>query len=325
MNMTSPGTYLVNAIAVSLVFAIPAWASDDYPSKPIHIVTPFTAGGALDVSTRIVSEKMAEYLRQPVLVLNKVGGGGALGTAHVAASKPDGYTLLTVPPTHVSLPLINRNLPYKAGDFIPVGRYLTFYQYVMVHKDLPVRTLDELIGYAKKNTGTLSYSTSGFGGNTHLLTELLKLNHQIDLQYVPSAGEFPATTALVGNHVQVAVLGLPTAQSHIKSGAIRALVVLSTKRDPVYPQIPTSVEQGFTDLVNTGYFVLLAPAKIPGQILSKLESALERTVQDKGVQEAFRKMDSTADFQNSRDTQAMLDSEVKRWSQIVKKVGIMSK
>lgn len=317
--------FWINILVILIVFAIPGWARGEYPDKSIQIINPNVAGGSLDVSVRIISEKMAGYLGQPVLVMNKPGGGSALGTAFVASSKPDGYTLLTVPPTHVSLPLTTLNLPYKASDFVPVGRYASFSHYVVVHKDLPVKTLAELVAHVKKNPRTLSYSTSGFGGNTHLIAELLKLNHQLDLQYVPSAGEFPAVTALVGNHVQVAVLSFSTAQSHIKSGAIRALAVLSAKRDPIFPQVPTSVEQGFPELVTTGYFILLAPAKIPVPILSKLESTLEKAVQDEGVRERFRKIELTPYFQNSQDTQALLDSEVQKWSQIIKKVGIVIK
>ena len=325
MNTKWTGMFLINAIFVSLVFAIPAWGSDDYPSKPIRIFPAFKGGG-LDVSSRLISEKMAQYLGQPVLVENKAGGGGALATAYVAASKPDGYTLVSVPPTHVSLPLTTRDLPYKMSDLIPVGRFVTFHQYIMVNKDSPFRTLDDLVGYGKKHPGTLSYSTSGFGGNTYLIMEILKLDHHIDLQFVPfPGGELPAATALAGNNIQVAALGLASSHALIRSGAIRPLAVLSTVRDPAYPQVPTTVEQGYTDLINVGYYMLLAPAKTPSQVLSKLESALERACQDKGVQEAISKMNSIADFQNSRDSQAMLDRDVKRWSQIVKRVGIVSK
>jgi tripartite-type tricarboxylate transporter receptor subunit TctC len=302
------------------------WAIEDYPNKPIQLICPFSVGGITDLSARLIAEKMGEYLGQPVIVVNKPGAGATLGTAFVAASKPDGYTIVTTfSGVFVLLPLINPNLPYKMTDLIPIGRSLVVNQLMLVNKDLPVKTLSELISYAKKNPKTLSYGTAGVGSLPHLVMELLNSQAQIDIQHIPYNSELQAVTALVGNHVQVSVLTFTISLSHIKSNAIRPLATLAHKRDPILPDVPTSGEQGFPELIASISNLLLAPAKIHAPILSKLEGALERTLRDKEVKEKLEKMEYKVEFLSGLDTQTFLENEVKRWSPVVKKANIVIK
>jgi len=300
-------------------------AADEYPNKPIQLICPFPPGGPIDTSARVVAEKMGEYLGQPVTVVNKPGGGTAIATGFVAGSKPDGYTLFMSPATLVFLPMITPSLPFKVSDFAPIGRLVSFNFLMLVNKDVPVKTMAELTAHIKKSPGTLSYGGSTFGSTQHLIGELFKITAQVDLQFIPFAGENPAITALLGNHIQVGILTI-FQQPHVKSGAVKALAVLSAKRDPLLPQVPTAVEQGFPDLaIDAGYNLFLAPVKTPAPIIRKLEGALEKSLQDKAVREKLEKLEFTVDFLNARDTQLLLDKEIKKWTPVVKKANIVVK
>jgi tripartite-type tricarboxylate transporter receptor subunit TctC len=308
-----------------LLVASSGWATDEYPNKPIQLICPFPPGGPIDLSARVVSEKMGESLGQPVIVTNKPGGGTAVATGYVASSKPDGYTLFMSPATLVFLPLITPNLPFKVSDFTPIGRLVSFNFLMLVNKDVPVKTLPELGAYIKKSPGTLSYGGSTFGSTQHVIGELFKITAQLDLQFIPFAGENPAITALLGNHIQVGILTI-FQWPHVKSNAVKAVAVLSAKRDPLLPQVPTAVEQGFPELsISAGYNLFLTPAKTPAPVVKKLEEALEKALQDKVVREKLGKMEFTVDFLDSRNTQLLLESEIKTWTPVVKKANIVVK
>ena len=306
--------------------ASPGWSLEEYPSKPIQLVCPFPPGGPIDLSARVVSEKMGEYLKQPVVVVNKPGGGTAVGTGYVAGSKPDGYTLFISPAaTLIFLPMITPNVPFKVSDFTPIGRLVSFNFLMLVNKDLPVKTLPELVAYIKKTPGTLSYGGSTFGSLQHLIGELFKSSAKVDLQFIPFAGENPAITALLGNHIQVGILTI-FQQPHVQSNAVKAVAVLSEKRDPMLPNVATALEQGFPDLaISAGCNLMLAPAKTPGPIVRKLEESLERALQDKMVREKLEKMELTVNFLSARNTQLFIESEVKKWSPVVKQANIVVK
>lgn len=313
--------------ALTCMAVLPAGAApgDDYPNKPIQLVCPFPPGGPIDLSARVVSEKMGEYLKQPIVVVNKPGGGTSIATGFVAGSKPDGYTLFMSPATLVFLPLITPFLPYKVSDFTPIGQLVSFNFLLLVNKDLPVNNIKELVAYAKKNPGKLSFGGSTFGSTQHVIGELLKMNSRIDLQFIPFGGENPAITALLGNHIQVGFFTI-FQWPHVKSNALKALAVLSAKHDPLLPKVPTALEQGFPDLaISAGYNIFLVPAKTPTTVVRRLEAALEKSLQDKAIREKLEKMEFTVDFLNSKDTQTLLDNETRKWSAVVKQANIVVK
>ena len=183
----------------------------------------------------------------------------------------------------VFLPIIMAQPPFKIDDLVPVGRLATYNNLVVVNKNLPVKSMAEFIAHTRKNPGTLSYSSPGSGTTGHFIGELINMETKVDLQHIPYAGVAPAVTALAGNHVQAAFISLSASLPHIKSGAIKALAVLSSKRDPEVPQFPTAVEEGFGSLIAPSYHIIYAPAKIPVPVLKKLESALEKALEDKEV------------------------------------------
>jgi tripartite-type tricarboxylate transporter receptor subunit TctC len=244
----------------------------------------------------------------------------------VAASKPDGYTLLTSWTGVITLlPLIQSNLPYKMSDLTPIGRSVIVNQVMLVSKDLPVKTIPELVAYAKKNPKTLSYGTAGVGTLPHLVMEQLNSLAGTDLQHIPYNSELQAVTALAGNHVQASVLSLTISLPHIKSGAARAIANLSEKRDPLIPDVATSAEQGYPDLLASIYNIMFVPAKTPAPIVAKIEAALEKTLRDKDTKEKLEKMDYKIDFLPGRETQLFLDAQSKKWSSVVKKANIVIK
>ena len=301
-------------------------AADEYPSKPIQLVCPYGAGGLTDIVARFVAEKMARYLGQPLMVVNKPGGATAIGTGFVAGSKPDGYTILiNMTGGFIVTPLITPNLPYKMSDFTPVGKIVTADYLVLASKNLPVKTLPELIAYVKKNPGKVSYGSPGVGTVNHLAMELLNLREQTDMQHIPYTSELQIVTALMGNHVQAGVVSTPFSLSYLRSNQVRALAVLADKRDAHLPEVTTSAEQGLPDLTASIYNILFVPAKTPASVTKKLEEALQKTLRDKEVVSGLEKMDLKVDFRNSVETQAFLDSEVKKWAAVVKKANIVIK
>ena len=304
------------------------WAKDDYPIKPIEVINAYAPGGPTDFVGRMVGDKMAEYLGQPLVLISKPGGATAVGSSFVAKSKPDGYTLLITGCGIVTRPLFEPSMPYRINEFIPIGIYQRNYHVLAANNSLPVKNLAELVDYAKKNPKTLSYGISGVGAITHLAMELFKLNAQLTdthLQCIPYPGDNPALLAVIGNHVQVSLTTLPPAIPHINAKAVRALAIPSEKRNPLLPEVPTTGEQGFPNVVSPCYHILLAPAKTPEYIVKKLEGAMEKALQDKGVQEKLEKLGFPADFLNSKDTQALQDNDGKKWSEVIKKANLSVK
>ncbi len=302
------------------------WAADEYPSKPIQLVCPYGAGGLTDMVARFVAEKMAKYLGQPLVVVNKPGGATSIGTGFVASSKPDGYTvLINMTGGFIVTPLITPNLPYKMTDFTPVGKIVTADYLVLTNKNLPVKTLPELTAYLKKNPGKVSYASPGVGTVNHLAMELFNLREQTDMQHIPYTSELQMVTALMGNHVQVGVVSTTFSLSYLRSNQVRAIAVLASKRDPHLPDVTTSAEQGLPDLTASIYNILFVPAKTPGPVAKKLEEALQKTLRDKEVVDGLEKMDLKIDFLNSAETSAFLDTELKKWAGVVKKANITIK
>jgi tripartite-type tricarboxylate transporter receptor subunit TctC len=319
----------IGTICVTIIFVLSSasfcCASDAYPNKAIQLICPFAAGGDSDLSARIVAEKLQEILGQPVVIVNKPGAGSALGISLVIGSKPDGYTLLTSSAPMVFLPIITPQPPFKVDDLVPVGRLATYNNVVAVSKNLPVKNMAEFIAYAKANPNTLSYSSAGVGTTGHFIGELINMETKSDLQHIPYNGVAPAITAVVGNHAQACFISLSACSPHIRSGAVKALAVLSTKRDPEIPQVPTTVEEGFGSLIAPSYHIIYAPAKIPAPVLKKLESALEKALDDKEVRKKIEALSLSASFLNSQDSKKFLDSESKKWSVVAKKANIVIK
>ncbi len=310
--------------AVSL-FPSTSQAQADYPHKPVQMVCPYPAGGSSDLFTRVVADKLREVVGQPVIVLNKPGAGTALGAGFVATSKPDGYTLYSAAAgVFVYLHLLNPGFQNRLSDFAPIVALAKYPQVAVVHKDIPVNNLKELVDYIKKNPGKLSYCSVGIASAGHLLWESLKLAQGLDIQHVPYSGFAPALTALVGGQQHFAIFpfsSLVVKQAQAK--AIRIIGVMGAK-SKFLPDTPTSAEQGFPDLVYDSYLSLLAPAKTPQAITKKLEDLLEKAVQEKALRDKIEDLGFVVEFLNSQNTQKYLEGEL-RWGDVIKKANIIAK
>jgi tripartite-type tricarboxylate transporter receptor subunit TctC len=319
----------VYIFSVVLLPLFSSWAQEDYPNKPIQIVVPFAAGGSLDLSTRILAEKLREYLGQPVLAVNKPGAGTALGAIFAATSKPDGYTLyVSSGATFGFLHFMNANFTYGLKDFAPIAAIGSFPSVVVVYKDVPAKTLPELVAYIQKNPGALTFCSTGFGGLNHLEFEMLKMlvKGTLDIQHVPYQGVAPALTALLGNQVQVCHLPYSSLVKKNDGKTIRILAVMKPKRLSFIPDTPTTGEQGFPEMDNNNYYINYnAPAKTPAPILAKLEAAFEKAMQDKELRSKIEQLDIQPEFVNSRDLQTWLESQVRKWETVIKKANVVTK
>lgn len=315
-------------VCCALVPVASAFAQENYPTRTIQIIDPMAAGGSLDLLARIYAEKMREYLGQPVLVVNKPGAGQALAISYAATSKPDGYTLyISSGVAFGYLRVMNPAFTYGLENFTPLAGIAKFPQVVVVSKDLPINSLADLIAYAKKNPETLSCASTGYASGDHLSFEAIKIALNLSgVQHVPFNGVAPAITALAGGQVQMGVLPFSALiDKQVEAGNIRALVLLSSTPSPFRPSIPTVVQAGYPDLVTRFYLSFWAPAKTPAPIVKKLEDAIRKTTEDKGVRARVEQLYDEPDFLNPQDLEKYAESQVAKWGGLIKKLNITLK
>ena len=259
-----------------------SYAEAPYPNKPITLVVPFTPGGSVDNSGRLMADRLSRLLGVPVIVDNKGGAGGSLGSAFVAKAKPDGYTLIvTSQSTHVVNPAVTPKLPYDAvNDFAPNTLIDRLSNVLLINASLPVRTFADLIKYAQANPGKLNYASAGTGSVSHLSMELLKTQTKIDLTHVPYRGAGVAITDVMSGQVQLAWNNLSTNLASIRNGKLRALAVAAPQRVAQLPDVPTFAELKLPDLNLTSWTGIAAPAKTPQPIIDRLYQAMRTVLQD---------------------------------------------
>ena len=318
---------IVFAAVVAMTFAAGlSRAAENFPQKPIQLIVPYGAGGLTDIAARAVGERMGKILGSSVLVVNKAGAVTSIGAGFVAAAAPDGHTvLINMTGGAVVTPMIMPNLPYKMSDLKPIGKMMSAVYLVLADRTLPVKTLPELIAYSRNNPPKMAYASPGIGTVNHLAMEQLNLQNQLGMQHIPFTSELQVMNALMGSHIQAGAVTVPFSLKFLQANQVKALAVLGEKRDPLLPDVSTSAEQGFPDMVASIYNVLFAPAKTPAPILRQLEDALRRALQDQELVERLQKMQFKIDFLSSADTQMFLDNEVKKWAAVIKKANITIK
>lgn len=272
---------LCAAAACALLVAAPAaQAADNYPSKPVKLIVPFAPGGSTDIVARVVAEGMRASLGQSVVVDNKAGAGGLLGTETIAQSAPDGYTIgMATVSTHGSNPAIFRKLPYDAiKDFAPITNVMAVPSVFVVNASVPAKTMKEFIALAKANPGKYSFASPGTGSLGHANIENFMNLAGIDLLHIPYKGAGQAITDALGGQVNAMTDNLPSTLPHIKDGKLRPLAVLAFKRADVLPDVPTYTELGFPQMGDGGWFGLVAPAGTPRPIIDKLNAAAHKAM-----------------------------------------------
>jgi len=274
------------AAAGTLAPLAAAHAQAAYPSKPITLVVPFTPGGSVDNSGRLMADRLSRELGVPVLVDNKGGAGGAMGSVFVAKAKPDGYTLIvTSQSTHVVNPAVNPNLPYDAvKDFAPITLIDRLANVLLVNADLPVRTFAELVKYAQAHPGKLNYASAGIGSVSHLSMELMKNQARMPMTHIPYRGSGVALSDLLAGQVQLTWNNLSSNLANIRNGKLRALAVAAPQRVSQLPDVPTFAELKLPDLNLTSWTGLAAPANTPAPIIERLYQATRKVLQDPATQ-----------------------------------------
>jgi tripartite-type tricarboxylate transporter receptor subunit TctC len=314
---------LLIGLLAAAVLTAPASRAADYPTKPIKMIVPYPAGGGTDVLGRLVAQKLSERLGEPILVENRTGASGSLGTELVVRSPPDGYTLLFNNETLAIAPNVSRNLPYDVlRDLTPIGWVAKSVIVIGVASSLPAQSLRDLIAMAKKEPGKLSYSSCGNDTMMHFAGEMLKQAAGVDMVHVPYRGCGPAIQDSLSGQVPVFFNALTNAVAYGKQGRVRVLAVASGQRTSLAPDIPTVAEQGFPGYEASPWQALFAPAGVPEPIVARLSTELRQVVTAADVSGRIRSMSFEPVGSSPAELGAMVRSEVVRWGRVAKAAGI---
>ena len=314
-------------VAASLTFAVPALAQVSYPIKPIRLVVPFTPGGVTDTSGRLIAEQLSKRLGQQVIVDNRPGASGNIGTQQVAAAEPDGYTLvLGFDGTLVINPHVFEKVPFNTTrDFAPVGKIGDAILILVANPAVAATTLKDVVALSKSQSGGLSYGTSGTGGTPHIAGELLKMRTGANLVHVPYKGGGQAMTDVLGGTIPLVYTAVAGAHSHVKSGKLRGIAVSSAQRSRSLPDVPTFIESGIAgtgDFEINSWVGLLAPAKTPKAIIDKLNTELNAVLNDTEVREKLNIMGISAAPGTTDQFGEEIRRDLARYGQVVKSAGI---
>jgi tripartite-type tricarboxylate transporter receptor subunit TctC len=311
------------AIAAVALLAAAHASAQTYPAKPIRIVVPFPPGGAVDFYARVVQPPLSEMLGQPVVIDNKTGASGMIGAESVAKAAPDGYTLLLGNIASLAINVgIYPKMPYDpVKDFTPIIRTVDVNYVLVVHPSLPVKTVPELIAYAKANPGKLSYGSAGSGSLPHLGTELFKAQTGVDIVHVPYKGGGPMVTDLLGGSVQMVIADQANLMPHVATGKLRALAVATPKRSPIAPDLPTIAETGLIGFEATAWQGLVGPAGMPPDVVKRLNEAFNKVMAMPAIREKL--IGGGLDPVGGTPEQfgRFIGSEIGKWAKIAKDVG----
>jgi tripartite-type tricarboxylate transporter receptor subunit TctC len=307
-----------------LAAAVAPAAAQQFPTKPITFVVPYAAGGNVDISTRILQAGIGETLGQPIIVENRPGAGGLIAGDYVARSAPDGYTLFVGSNASILLgPMTMPKPPYRWDQaFAPVSGLAVATNMLLVTPNLPVKTMAELIDYAKKNPGKLTLATSSGASINHFMAELLKLRTGITWTEVHYRGNAPAINDLMAGHVDVGFMQLTDSRSYLESGKLRALAVLGPKRAPAVPDVPTIIEAGLPDVQGITFNGLFAPKGTPPAVVDKLSSAIRTALGKKEVIDRLGELGSDANGSTPEEFTRFLNDETTKWTDVMQKANI---
>jgi tripartite-type tricarboxylate transporter receptor subunit TctC len=297
--------------------------AQDFPNKPIRLIVPFPAGGPNDIIARVVGQRMSELTKQPVLIDNRGGQAGVLGTDAVAKANPDGYTIGIVSASALVISPTMEKVPYDVGrDFAPVTLAVTVPEMLVVASNFPANNMAELIALAKAQPGKFNFASAGVGGLPHLAGELLKLTAKIDIVHVPYRGAAPAINDLLGQQVQMAFLDLPVLLPHIKAGTLRPIALGAPQRAPTAPDVPTTAEVGMPDILIENWYGMVAPAKTPDNIIAALNRIANEAMADPSVKERPADQGLTVAGDTPEHFRGYIEAETKKWARVIKDAGV---
>ena len=311
---------LVIAATASLA---PALHAQTYPTKPIRLIVPFSAGGPADLLARMIGEKLQRSLGQTIVVLNKDGAGTILGVDMAAKASPDGYTLLLGNVAMVINSSAGKRLPYDLQkDLAPVSLAFTQPLILVLNPAVPVNSLREFIAYAKANPGKLKYGSSGVGTSIHLTSELFRAAVGIELTHIPYKGAAPALTDLLGGQIDLMFPGITPVVAHVKTGKLRALGLTSRKRSPALPDVPTMIELGVANFESTGWYGVLVPAGTPKSIVTRLNRELVAALSLPDLKERLASQGGDAVSSTPEQFAAFIADELRKWTGVIRSANI---
>lgn len=313
----------MGAIALAAATLSLGAAAQAYPTKPITIVVPFSAGGTTDILARLVGQYLTTELGQPVVVDNKAGAGGNIGGALAAKAPADGYTLfMGTVGTHAINAALYKKMPFDhVKDFAPLSRVANVPNLLVAHPSQPFKTVPEMIAYAKANPGKINFGSPGNGASPHLSGELFKSMAKVDLTHIPYKGSAPAVSDLLGNQIAIMFDNMPSVIPHVRSGKLRAIAISTAKRSPELPDVPTIAEAGVPGYEAVSWFGLFAPAATPKPVLDKLSAALSKVLANPEVQKKISAQGGETVNETPAQFAAFIRSETTKWGKVVKESG----
>ena len=310
------------AAFAALFISLPALAQD-FPTRPVRIVVPYTPSTGADILSRLLGPKLGERWKVAVVTENKPGATGNIGAEFVAKAEPDGQTVLFVATSFGTTPALQKHLPFDpVKSFEPVALIATSGLVVVVNPKIPARSMKELIALTKREPGQLHYSSPGNGGPQHLAMELIKLETGMSIVHVPYKGAAGALSDVVGGHVDATIAAVQTAHPHVQSGRLRALAVMSEERSAAYPDVPTMKEQGLADLEVETWYGSFVPAGTPEAVVREINAGINAALKDAQVRDAIEKQGMTPVGGTPQRLGNLVKSELPRWDRVVKEAGI---
>ena len=315
---------LRSALGIALILAAACSVADTYPNQPVKLIVPFAPGGTTDILARVFAQKMSDAWGQPVVVDNRSGAGGLIGSEMGARSAPDGYTLLlgTIGTHGVSTSLYSKIPYHPEKDFAPITLLATLPNILAINPAVPAKNVKELINYAKANPGKVAYASAGNGTASHLAGELLRKSADIDIIHIPYRGSSPALTDLMGGRVALTFDYTPSALPYVRSGKLRGLAVTGASRTKAAPELPTMIEEGLPNFNMVTWYAIYAPRGTPPEIVTKVRDTIAKAatapdivkrMDDLGVDLVASTPDELAQFQHA---------EIERWSKFIKEMNI---
>ena len=301
-----------------------AQTADNYPNRSITMVVAFPAAGTTDILARLIGQKLTDKFKQTVVIENRPGAGGNIGTAYVAKAAPDGYTIMmgTIGTQSIN-PSLYKKMPYDAAkDFVPITRAAMVPNLLVVNKDAPFNTLPEMMAYGKANPGKLTYGSSGNGTTLHLSGELFNLMSGSKITHIPYKGSTPAVADLMGGQISMIFDNMPSVIQQVKSGRLKALAVTSAQRNAQLPEIPTIQELGVAGYEVWSWFGLLAPAATPKPIVDKLNASIVDIIKQPDVQAKIIELGAVPVPETSAEFGAFIEAETLKWAKVIKEANI---
>jgi tripartite-type tricarboxylate transporter receptor subunit TctC len=310
-------------LVLGLLAAMTACAQD-WPAKPVRFIVPYPPGGGTDVIARIVQNRLAEQLGQQIVIENRGGAGGALGTEAAAKSAPDGYTFLFTLSSHTINPLLYKLNYDVEHDFSGVTLIVSVPQLIAAPASSPLHSMSDVVAAAKAKPGSIAFASVGNGTPAHIAGELLKLRTGIDLIHVPYKGGGPAVADVLGGQVPLAIVSMPAAISHVRAGKLRALAVTTLKRNPGAPEIPTVAEAlKIPDYEVDSWYALFAPAKTPAPIIAKMQKAVAQTIELPEVKQKLLEQGGDTVGSTPEELDRVVKRELRKWAEVIRRAKIV--